>query len=50
MLNEDKTETMIFDPDIDAESDYTKNLIQVNGFKTKNVQKFRFLGNHIKFN
>ncbi|KAK2557205.1 Protein CLEC16A [Acropora cervicornis] len=50
MLNEDKTETMIFDPDIDAESDYPKNLIEINGFQIKNVQKFRFLGSHIKFN
>ena len=41
---------MIFDPDIDAESDYPKNLIEINGFQTKNVQKFRFLGSHIKFN
>ena len=50
ILNEDKTETMIFDPDIDAESDYPKNLIEINGFQIKNVQKFRFLGSHIKFN
>ena len=50
ILNEDKTETMIFDPDIDADSDYPKNLIEINGFQIKNVQKFRFLGSHIKFN
>jgi len=41
---------MIFDPDIDAESDYPKNLIEINGFQIKNVQKFRFLASHIKFN
>ena len=40
ILNEDKTETMIFHPDIDAESDYPKNLIEINGFQIKNVQKF----------
>ena len=50
ILNEDKTETMIFDPDIDAESNYPKTLIEINGFQIKNVQKFRFLGSHIKFN
>ena len=50
ILNEDKTETMIFDSDIDAESDYPKNLIKINGFQIKNVQKFRFLGSQIKFN
>ena len=47
ILNEDKTETMIFDPHIDAESDYLKNLIEINGFQIKNVQKFRFLGSHV---
>ena len=50
ILNEDKTETMIFDPDSDVESDYPKNLIEINGFQIKNVQKFRFLGSLIKFN
>ena len=36
--------------DVDTESDYPKNLIEINGFPIKNVQKFRFLGSHIKFN